>query len=86
MVEAKPQFDVFLSYNRLDRAVVDPLTAATTASAICGGIGTRHLRRGGGADHFHNGALLGVHTFGAPGGSIHTRGGTSRIGGRVRTR
>jgi TIR domain len=28
VVEAKPHFDVFLSYNRLDRAVVDPLADA----------------------------------------------------------
>ena len=31
MVEAKPQFDVFLSYNRLDRAVVEPLAEALRA-------------------------------------------------------
>jgi hypothetical protein len=61
------------------------LTAPTIAKAICRGTATRHLRLGGGAAHSHNGALLGMQTFGAPGWSIQTSGGTSRIGGLRRT-
>jgi hypothetical protein len=45
----------------------------------------RQLRLGGGAGHSHSGPL-GARTFAAPGASIHTSGGMSRIGGRVRTR